>query len=51
MSFPFKDFAEFSASEGPIYSFAHIPWVTPVLLILSTLLFIWFMIAPFKIKH
>lgn len=51
MSFPFKDFAEFSAAEGATYSFANVPWVTPLLLILTTLSFVWFMIAPFKIKH
>jgi|GEM_PF-5934836 len=50
-SFPFKDAAEFKAATGEVYSFAHVPWVTPVLMILSTLIFLWFIIAPFKIKH
>lgn len=51
MSSPFKTFEEFSAAKAEIYSYAHVPWVTPLLLVLSVLILLWFIIASYQIKH
>lgn len=50
MSSPFKTPQEFLEVEGPLYTFANSPvWLT-IFLILSTVIFLWFILASYKIK-
>jgi hypothetical protein len=48
---PFSSFKEFSEASGDISSFSHIPWVSPTLLVIATLMFIWFVVKSYLIKH
>lgn len=50
MSSPFKTPQEFLEVKGPLYTFANSPvWLT-IFLILSTVIFLWFIYASYKIK-
>ena len=50
MSSPFKTSQEFLEVKGPLYTFANSPvWLT-IFLILSVVIFLWFIYASYKIK-
>ena len=50
MSSPFKTPQEFLEVKGPLYTFANSPvWLT-IFLILSVIIFLWFIYASYKIK-
>jgi heme A synthase len=50
MSSPFKTSQEFLEVKGPLYTFANSPvWLT-IFLILSVIIFLWFIYASYKIK-
>ena len=50
MSSPFKTSQEFLEVKGPLYTFANSPvWLT-IFLILSVIIFFWFIYASYKIK-
>ncbi len=50
MSSPFNSFKEFSEAEGAIYTFANNPTLIGILIILSALVFLYFIYASFSIK-
>ncbi|MBD2057337.1 hypothetical protein H6F88_15140 [Oculatella sp. FACHB-28] len=47
---PFETFEEFSAAEGPIYTFANSPVVIGILLVICLLISLYFVYASFVIK-
>ena len=50
MSSPFKTPQEFLEVKGPLYTFANSPvWLT-IFLVLSVIIFLWFIYASYKIK-
>ena len=50
MSSPFKTSQEYLEVKGPLYTFANSPvWLT-IFLILSVIIFLWFIYASYKIK-
>lgn len=50
MSSPFKTPQEFLEVKGPLYTFANSPvWLT-IFLVLSVVIFLWFIYASYKIK-
>ena len=50
MSSPFETSQEFLEVKGPLYTFANSPvWLT-IFLILSVIIFLWFIYASYKIK-
>ena len=50
MSSPFKTSQEFLEVKGPLYTFANSPvWLT-IFLILSVIIFLWFVYASYRIK-
>lgn len=51
MSSPFSTFEEFSAAEGPIYTFASSPSVITFLILLSALISLYFLYASFGMKN
>lgn len=51
MSSPFSTFEEFSAAEGPIYTFANSPGVITFLILLSALISLYFLYASFGMKN
>ena len=50
MSSPFKTSQEFLEVKGPLYTFANSPVWLIIFLILSTVIFLWFIYASYKIK-
>ncbi|MES1022454.1 hypothetical protein ABN584_06085 [Gloeocapsa sp. BRSZ] len=50
MSSPFSTPKEFLEAEGPIYTFGNNPLIITFLLIVSGILFLWFIYASYKIK-
>jgi cation transport ATPase len=50
MSSPFSNPKEFLEAEGPIYTFGNNPSIITFLLIVSSILFLWFIYASYKIK-
>ncbi len=50
MSSPFSNPKEFLEAEGPIYTFGNNPLMITFLLIVSGILFLWFIYASYKIK-
>lgn len=51
MSSPFSTFEEFSAAEGPIYTFANSPGVITFLILLSAVISLYFLYASFGMKN
>ena len=50
MSSPFKTPQEFLEVKGPLYTFTNSPvWLT-IFLVLSVIIFLWFILASYKIK-
>ena len=50
MSSPFKTSQEFLEVKGPLYTFANSPVWLIIFLILSVIIFLWFIYASYKIK-
>lgn len=50
MSSPFDSFKEFSKAEGAIYTFANNPTLIGILIVVSALVFLYFIYASFSIK-
>lgn len=50
MSSPFSNSKEFLAAEGPIYTFGNNSTIVTIFLIVSAILFLWFIYASYKIK-
>lgn len=50
MTSPFKTFKEFSEAEGVSYTFANNPTIVGILIVLSVLVFLYFIYASFSIK-
>ncbi|AFZ31573.1 hypothetical protein Glo7428_3085 [Gloeocapsa sp. PCC 7428] len=50
MSSPFSNPKEFLEAEGPIYTFGNNQFIITFLLIVSGLIFLWFIYASYKIK-
>lgn len=50
MSSPFSNSKEFIEAEGPIYTFGNNPTIVTFFLIVSAILFLWFIYASYKIK-
>ena len=50
MSSPFKTSQEFLEAKGPLYTFASSPVWLGVFLILSVLIFLWFIYASYRTK-
>jgi hypothetical protein len=50
MSSPFSNPKEFLAAEGPIYTFGNNPTIVTFFLIVSAVLFLWFIYASYTIK-
>lgn len=51
MSSPFKTSQEFLEVKGPLYTFANSPVWLAVFLILSVLIFLWFIYASYQTKR
>ncbi|MFQ3617747.1 MAG: hypothetical protein SNJ57_03210 [Cyanobacteriota bacterium] len=51
MSSPFSTFEEFSAAEGPIYTFASSPGIITFLILLSAAISLYFLYASFGMKN
>ena len=51
MSSPFKTSQEFLEVKGPLYTFANNPVWIGVFLILSVLIFLWFIYASYQTKR
>ena len=51
MSSPFKTSQEFLEVKGPLYTFANTPVWLGVFLILSVLIFLWFIYASYQTKR
>lgn len=50
MTSPFKTFKEFSEAKGAIYTFTNNPAIVGILIVLSALIFLYFIYASFSIK-
>ena len=50
MSSPFSNYKEFLEVEGPIYTFGNNPTIITFFLIVSAVLFLWFIYASYTIK-
>lgn len=51
MSSPFSNHQDFLDAKGPIYTFGNRPSTIAFFLIISAILFLWFIYAAYKIKN